>query len=471
MAAATAPDPVTLPPGVAVRVAHISKTFKVGVRFDGVQSVWGRRRRGEEIADDDDEDEEDLLSVDAEPSDAREDPQPPSDSPRRMDALRDVSFVGATGTAIGIIGEAGAGKTTLLRILGRAIPPTSGRIVIAEPVAPPFIAVVPALQGRMTGEQSLTHMANLLGLPRPLLTEAADEIFAFAGLEAHRSLEVHRWPRGFTQNLVMSAMLHISPRVLLSDGAPVAGDPEFRRRCFERVTELKRAGMTVVMTCKDTKTLRRHADYALWLEAGTVRARGPMTTIADAFDAAQGDLGLDAVRRARRAERQAAKVARAATGAERKADLQRRAAQGLRRTPGEDGDHAQPIEVLDIALLDDDGAELHTVSPPGLLWLRIRFSVAVTGLGQGRVAIVGGGGPPQKLGQFAFAASIPTVLEARARVDTTSLPVGEVTARLRLEFDSGSPLRSEVSFAVLGTLGDEPATPVARPRWEVRPAV
>ena len=49
----------------------------------------------------------------------------------RFEALTEVSFDVAAGTALGIIGRNGAGKSTLLKILTRITPPTRGQAELA----------------------------------------------------------------------------------------------------------------------------------------------------------------------------------------------------------------------------------------------------------------------------------------------------------------------------------------------------
>ncbi len=55
----------------------------------------------------------------------------------RSMVLFDVSASIPVGGGAAIMGHNGAGKTTLLRVLATALPPSTGRIVIAQDVEPP----------------------------------------------------------------------------------------------------------------------------------------------------------------------------------------------------------------------------------------------------------------------------------------------------------------------------------------------
>ena len=100
----------------------------------------------------------------------------------QFEALRGVSFEVGTGETLGIVGRNGAGKSTALRVIGRIIPPTGGRVVVAGRVAP-ILELGLGLHGELTGRENVMLQGALLGFSRTEMKRRLDRIVAFAELE------------------------------------------------------------------------------------------------------------------------------------------------------------------------------------------------------------------------------------------------------------------------------------------------
>lgn len=79
-----------------------------------------------------------------------------------------LSFALAPGEALIVVGPNGSGKTTLLRLMAGLLPPTAGRITLAdseEPVseAVHFVGYQDALKGALTLGENLAFYKNLFG--------------------------------------------------------------------------------------------------------------------------------------------------------------------------------------------------------------------------------------------------------------------------------------------------------------------
>jgi heme exporter protein A len=79
-----------------------------------------------------------------------------------------LSFAMAAGEALMVVGPNGSGKTTLLRLIAGLLPPTAGRIVLAdseEPVseAVHFVGYQDALKGALTLGENLAFYKSLFG--------------------------------------------------------------------------------------------------------------------------------------------------------------------------------------------------------------------------------------------------------------------------------------------------------------------
>ena len=82
--------------------------------------------------------------------------------------FRGLSFALAAGEALAVTGPNGSGKTTLLRLIAGLLPPTAGRIALAdseEPVgeAVHFVGHLDALKGALTVDENLAFHRSLFG--------------------------------------------------------------------------------------------------------------------------------------------------------------------------------------------------------------------------------------------------------------------------------------------------------------------
>jgi heme exporter protein A len=95
--------------------------------------------------------------------------------------FQDLSFAIGAGEALMVVGPNGSGKTTLLRLIAGLLPPTAGRIALAdseEPVAEAvhFVGHLDALKGALTLGENLTFYRSLFGGERDAVVEALGRV-------------------------------------------------------------------------------------------------------------------------------------------------------------------------------------------------------------------------------------------------------------------------------------------------------
>ncbi len=242
-----------LPPGVALRVAGLTKRYP------------GKRRwtpSGEGFEDDDEE-----LADDS-----------PVDEPTRpadVLALDAVDLVVARGSLVGVVGPAGAGKTTFVRLIAGTLRETSGDIHTAGCVAPPPEMLASLLEPGRSGRRNLILIADFLAVPRKLLTSEAAEVFASAGLRGAEERRVEEYPPGGPVALTLATLVHAPVDVYLFDGVPKIPDDEVREHLELLLRRRLAAGAVAIMTSRRASLLSGRAHYMVELEAGRVLSRGP----------------------------------------------------------------------------------------------------------------------------------------------------------------------------------------------------
>ncbi len=177
---------------------------------------------------------------------------------RPTNAVDGISFAVARGEIFGLLGPNGAGKTTTIGILTTRVMPTSGRAEIAgvdvarRPVeAKRRFAVVPQrnnLDRSLTARQNLIFHAAYFGMAPAERERRADALLEQFGLSDRGNERVDRYSGGMAQRLMIARALMHRPDVLFLDEPTTGLDPQSRLFVWDRVRDLHRAGLSVVLT-------------------------------------------------------------------------------------------------------------------------------------------------------------------------------------------------------------------------------
>lgn len=176
----------------------------------------------------------------------------------KLNAVEAVSFSMQEGGFLALLGPNGAGKSTLLHMLITLIAPSRGeaRVIGADIRREPErvragIGVVfqdPALDERMTARENLRVHAVLYRLPTHRTAEAVERALAWAKLAPAADRLVRTFSGGMKRRLELARALMHEPRLLVLDEPTIGLDPQGRRDLWERIAELRRGGMSVLMT-------------------------------------------------------------------------------------------------------------------------------------------------------------------------------------------------------------------------------
>ncbi|HND54019.1 MAG TPA: ATP-binding cassette domain-containing protein, partial [Pirellulaceae bacterium] len=126
-------------------------------------------------------------------------------------ALAGLSFDAHPGQIYGLLGPNGAGKTTALRILSTMLRPTSGTVTVAgfDVTTQPaqvrhhigFVSANTAVYDRMTAWEMVEYFGGLYGLPRDLLRERMESLFARLKMNEIRDVLGSKMSTGMKQKV------------------------------------------------------------------------------------------------------------------------------------------------------------------------------------------------------------------------------------------------------------------------------
>lgn len=189
-------------------------------------------------------------------------------------AVNDVSFLVQPGEALGIIGHNGAGKSTILKLLYNITRPTRGEIAIVGKLSA-LIEVASGFHPDLTGRENVYLNGSLLGMRRAEITKKLASIVEFAGVAPFIDTPVKRYSTGMYLRLGFAIAAHLEADILLLDEVLAVGDANFQAKCINRVTELKRAGKTIVFVSHNLSAVENLCDRVLLLDHGQVVVSGP----------------------------------------------------------------------------------------------------------------------------------------------------------------------------------------------------
>lgn len=178
-----------------------------------------------------------------------------------VNAVDGISFSVAPGEVFALLGPNGAGKTTTVGMLTTRIRPNAGSAsiggvdVFGDPVgARAKLAVVPQ---RSNLDRSLSIRNNLIfhaayhGVPRAEAAALAGELLGQFGLGERADVKPDLFSGGQAQRVMIARALMHRPQVLFLDEPTTGLDPAARLFVWDRLRELKDAGVTSILTTHD----------------------------------------------------------------------------------------------------------------------------------------------------------------------------------------------------------------------------
>lgn len=196
------------------------------------------------------------------------------------EALKDISFPIYEGEIIGLLGVNGAGKTTLSSIIASLHPPTSGDIlwkkksiyndVISYRKIIGFCPQKPNLDKNLTLDDSLYFSGLYYGLSKKDVDLRKERLIQELGLGAYRSSTVEVLSGGYKQRFLIARTLMHHPKLVILDEPTVGLDAHIRRQLWDVILELKKNGVTVLLTTHYLDEAEYLSDRVCFIHEGEV---------------------------------------------------------------------------------------------------------------------------------------------------------------------------------------------------------
>ena len=202
----------------------------------------------------------------------------------RHEVLRGVTLEIKKGEVAGLVGHNGCGKSTLLKLMTKIIYPDRGKIEIKGKISS-LLELGAGFHPDMTGRENIYTNASIFGLTKKEIDARLDDIINFSELEEFIDSPVRTYSSGMYMRLAFSVAINVDADILLIDEILAVGDARFQAKCFNKMLELKKRGITIVIVSHDLGSIERLCNRAVWIENGKIRDEGtPHDIVAEYLD-------------------------------------------------------------------------------------------------------------------------------------------------------------------------------------------
>jgi len=222
-----------------------------------------------------------------------------------VQAVRGIDISVERGGLVALLGPNGAGKSSTLRALMGWARGASGRVAFdgedilgwpPERIVRRGMTMVP--EGRrvfadLTVDENLV-VATVGRRDRATIAADRDQVFAlFPVLYERRGQKAGSLSGGEQQQLALARALLSAARLLLLDEPSLGLAPKVVDTIFERIVDLKRRGLTLLLVEQNVDRALDIADHAYVLANGAIVMSGPAAELRRSAGLAQAYLGLE----------------------------------------------------------------------------------------------------------------------------------------------------------------------------------
>jgi ABC-2 type transport system ATP-binding protein len=175
---------------------------------------------------------------------------------REVVAVKDLNLCIEPGEVYGLLGPNGSGKSTTLKIILGLVSPTRGRTeifgrdsrLVESREAVGFLPENPYFQKFLTGEETLRFFGRLCGLRGAKLRTRVNELLDLVRLRKARHRRLGTYSKGMLQRIGLAQALIHDPRLVVLDEPTAGVDPAGSREIRDLILDLKRRGITVLLS-------------------------------------------------------------------------------------------------------------------------------------------------------------------------------------------------------------------------------
>ncbi|HHJ8290454.1 TPA: ABC transporter ATP-binding protein [Streptococcus pyogenes] len=249
---------------IAVKVQHVSKTFKLPTEVTkSFRTTLVNRLRG-------------IKGF------------------TEQHVLKDINFDVYKGDFFGIVGRNGSGKSTLLKIISQIYVPEKGQVIVDGKMVS-FIELGVGFNPELTGRENVYMNGAMLGFTKDEVDDMYNDIVDFAELHHFMNQKLKNYSSGMQVRLAFSVAIKAQGDVLILDEVLAVGDEAFQRKCNDYFMERKDSGKTTILVTHDMGAVKKYCNRAVLIEDGLVKAYGEPFDVANQYSVDNTETAEDAM--------------------------------------------------------------------------------------------------------------------------------------------------------------------------------
>ncbi|MYJ15267.1 MAG: ABC transporter ATP-binding protein [Acidimicrobiia bacterium] len=199
-------------------------------------------------------------------------------------AVDNIDFDIHPGEAFGFLGPNGAGKSSTMRMIGAVSPPTSGRLSVLgmDPSTEGIkirgrLGVVPQednLDRELSVYENLLTHGRYFHMKRAEIDVRIADLLEFVQLTERLDDRVDLLSGAMKRRLIIARGLINQPELVILDEPTTGLDPQARHVVWDRLYQLKRDGVTLIITTHYMDEAEQLCDRLVVMDRGRIVAEG-----------------------------------------------------------------------------------------------------------------------------------------------------------------------------------------------------
>lgn len=186
------------------------------------------------------------------------------------------------GETVALVGVNGSGKSTLLKLMTKIIYPTVGKISVSGKLTS-LLELGAGFHPDFTGRENIYFNASIFGLTAAEIDARVSDIIEFSELGEFIDSPVRTYSSGMYMRLAFSVAINVDAEILLIDEILAVGDQHFQDKCFEKLTELKNGGKTIVIVSHSLDAIKQLCNRAVWIYEGKLKMDGSTDKVIEEY--------------------------------------------------------------------------------------------------------------------------------------------------------------------------------------------
>ncbi len=203
---------------------------------------------------------------------------------RDITAVDGISFDISEGECFGILGPNGAGKTSTVKMINCVSPVTGGELTVDGSAASvdnrrirKITGVMPQevnLDTDLTVYENLIIFSQFFDIPKKTGNKRIKELLKFVELEAKANARIDELSTGMKRRLLIARALINEPKLIIADEPTTGLDPQARHLIWQRLRQLKRGGVTLILTTQYMEEAEQLCDRIVIMHRGKILREG-----------------------------------------------------------------------------------------------------------------------------------------------------------------------------------------------------